>query len=240
MGSIKTLGTCVGGSQMAVICKQDTYLCTGEGERWCEVTLWVTVSQSVLVSSILEGLATRYNLLSEICGLVSIGRPLWLEDASAICSAITKWFESRRTRNHTLLSHLRLPQPGGPGSSPRNRMAQLYPRALGSLYVVSHDSQGYGGGILTLPQPGGPGARIYILHGNVSLTRTVYIMFLCTSSELHKMSLSPEWFNFEPKNAVCNVNETRSVGQCSCCAIYRARKKGPLRWEPYYCYYYYY
>jgi hypothetical protein len=30
-------------------------------------------------------------------------------------------------------------------------MAQLYPRALGSLYVVSYDSQGYGGGILTLP-----------------------------------------------------------------------------------------
>jgi hypothetical protein len=40
-------------------------------------------------------------------------------------------------------------------------VAELYPRALGSLYVVSYDSQGYGGGILTLPQPGGPG-RIYI------------------------------------------------------------------------------
>jgi hypothetical protein len=33
--------------------------------------------------------------------------------------------------------------------SPRNRVAQLYPRALGSLFVVSYDSQGYGGGILT-------------------------------------------------------------------------------------------
>jgi hypothetical protein len=31
------------------------------------------------------------------------------------------------------------------------RVVQLYPRALGSLYVVSYDSQGYGGGILTLP-----------------------------------------------------------------------------------------
>jgi hypothetical protein len=28
-------------------------------------------------------------------------------------------------------------------------MAQLYPRALGSLFVASYDSQGYGGGILT-------------------------------------------------------------------------------------------
>jgi hypothetical protein len=28
-------------------------------------------------------------------------------------------------------------------------VAQLYPRALGSLYIASYDSQGYGGGILT-------------------------------------------------------------------------------------------
>jgi hypothetical protein len=55
-------------------------------------------------------------LLSEICGLVSMGRPLWREDGSAICSVITQWSESLRTRNHTLLSHLRPPQPGGPGS----------------------------------------------------------------------------------------------------------------------------
>jgi hypothetical protein len=38
------------------------------------------------------------------------------EDGSVICSVITQWSESLRTRNHTLLSHLRLPQPGGPGS----------------------------------------------------------------------------------------------------------------------------
>jgi hypothetical protein len=33
-----------------------------------------------------------------------------------ICSVITRWSESRRTRNHILLSHMRLPQLGGPGS----------------------------------------------------------------------------------------------------------------------------
>jgi hypothetical protein len=55
-------------------------------------------------------------LLSEIWGLVSVGRPLWREDGSAIYSVITQWSESCRTRNHTLLSHPRLPQPGGPGS----------------------------------------------------------------------------------------------------------------------------
>jgi hypothetical protein len=74
-----------------------------------------------------------------------VGRPLWREDRSAICSVITQWSESLRIRNHTLLSHLRLPQPGGPGSRiyiPRKRMAQLYSRALGSLYVASYVSQG--------------------------------------------------------------------------------------------------
>jgi hypothetical protein len=45
---------------------------------------------------------------------------------------------------------------------PRNRVAQLYSRALGSLYIVSCGSEAYGGGILTLPQTGGPGPHIYI------------------------------------------------------------------------------
>jgi hypothetical protein len=55
-------------------------------------------------------------LLSESYGLDSLGRPLWREDESAIHSAITQWSEPLITRNHTFLSHLRLPQPGGPGS----------------------------------------------------------------------------------------------------------------------------
>jgi hypothetical protein len=91
--------------------------------KWGEVTLWLTVSQYDLLSSALVGLVTRYYFLSEcsrlkfeICGLVSVGRPLWREDGSEICSVITQRSESRRTCNHTLLSHLRLPQPGGPGS----------------------------------------------------------------------------------------------------------------------------
>jgi hypothetical protein len=35
-------------------------------------------------------------------------RPLLREDGSVICSAVCQWSESRRTQNHTLLSHLRL------------------------------------------------------------------------------------------------------------------------------------
>jgi hypothetical protein len=41
--------------------------------------------------------------LSESCSIVSVGRPLWREDGSAVCNAITEWSESRRTSNHTLL-----------------------------------------------------------------------------------------------------------------------------------------
>jgi hypothetical protein len=33
-----------------------------------------------------------------------------------------------------------------------DRMAQLYPQVLGSLFVAFYDSQGYGGGILSLHQ----------------------------------------------------------------------------------------
>jgi hypothetical protein len=79
---------------------------------------WRSASHYVLVSSTFVGLATRYvrMLLSEICGLVSVGRPLWRENGFAICNVITQWSKSRRTRNHTLLSHLRLSQPGEPGS----------------------------------------------------------------------------------------------------------------------------
>jgi hypothetical protein len=65
---------------------------------------------------------------------------------------MTQWLESRGTHNPILLSHLRLPNLEGQVSvfiSLRNRIAQLYPRELGSIFVASYDSQGYGGGILT-------------------------------------------------------------------------------------------
>jgi hypothetical protein len=61
-------------------------------------------------------------LLSELCALVSVGRPLWRKDGSEVCIVITQWSQSFITRNHTSLSHLRLSQPGGPGS--RNYIPQ--------------------------------------------------------------------------------------------------------------------
>jgi hypothetical protein len=59
--------------------------------------------------------------------------------------------ESRGTHDHILLSKIR-DSPNVEGQvpvfiSPRNRVARLYPQALGPLFVASYDSQGYGGGI---------------------------------------------------------------------------------------------
>jgi hypothetical protein len=71
----------------------------------------------------------------------------------------------RRQRSHSLVrvprdswpyftvsNSIPTPKPEGRVTvfmSPRNKVAQLYPRALGSLFVASYDSQSYGGGIQT-------------------------------------------------------------------------------------------
>jgi hypothetical protein len=84
------------------------------------------------------GLATRYYFLSEGCCLKFAVLLLWgtlSDEKTGLPFAV----QSRKTCNFTLLSHLRLPQPGRPGSRisiPQgNRVAQLYPRALGYVRV---------------------------------------------------------------------------------------------------------
>jgi hypothetical protein len=58
-----------------------------------------------------------------------------------------------RTHDHILLSQIRdssnLEGQVPVFISPRNNVAQLCPQAIGSLFVFSYDSQGYGGGIRT-------------------------------------------------------------------------------------------
>jgi hypothetical protein len=142
-----------------------------------EVTLRLTVSQYVLVSSTLVGLVTRYYFLSECCCLKFAVLYLWsaLSDVRTglqFAGVITQWSESLRTRNHTLLSHLKLPQPGGLGSRsyiPQEQGGPVIPPGIGFplrrlLRLASYDSQDYGGGILTLPLPGGTGPCIYSLQ----------------------------------------------------------------------------
>jgi hypothetical protein len=88
-----------------------------------------------------------------------VRRPLWREDGSAIFSVISQWFESRRTRNHTLLSHLRLPQLGGTGSRvyiPQEQDVPVIPLGTGLpsrrlLRLVSDHLQSYGGDIWPSP-----------------------------------------------------------------------------------------
>jgi hypothetical protein len=68
----------------------------------------------------------------------------------ALANAVILRSESRGTHDHILLPCIR-DSPSLVGKvtvfiSPRNRVAQLYPQALGSLFVASYDSQGYSGG----------------------------------------------------------------------------------------------
>jgi hypothetical protein len=68
-----------------------------------------------------------------------------------LASAVILRSESRGTHDHILLSQIR-DSPNLEGQvlvfiSARNRVARLYPQELGSLFVASYDSQGYGGGI---------------------------------------------------------------------------------------------
>jgi hypothetical protein len=69
-----------------------------------------------------------------------------------LASAVPFGSESRRIEHHILFSQFFLfSQSGGPDplfTSPRNRVAQLYFRALGCFFVASYDSQGYDGDIL--------------------------------------------------------------------------------------------
>jgi hypothetical protein len=58
---------------------------------------------------------------------------------------------------HFTVSDSRLPQPGGPGSRtyiPQEQGGPIVPQALGSLFIASCDSQGYGWGIRPRLHPG--------------------------------------------------------------------------------------
>jgi hypothetical protein len=140
------------------------FLCQWEQNSYLpfevEVTLRLTVSRSVCLGierpcgTFEQILLPVGMLLSEICGLISVRCPLRREDGSAICSVITQWSESRRTRNHTLLSHVTLPQTGWPGSRiyiPQEQCGSIILSDSGfplcRLLLASEDFQSYGGDI---------------------------------------------------------------------------------------------
>jgi hypothetical protein len=91
------------------------------GEVEVKVTLRLAVSQSVSMSwcrALLWGPRADFTFSFKLNFYISfkflliallfvLGRPLWREDGSVIYSAVCQWSESWRTRNQTVLSHLR-------------------------------------------------------------------------------------------------------------------------------------
>jgi hypothetical protein len=75
--------------------------------------------------------------------------------------AVTLGSKPRRTPDHKLMSHLRLPQPGRPGPSIKNFQEQgcsVTPSGTGFPFIASYDSQGYNGSILSRPHKSMPTA----------------------------------------------------------------------------------
>jgi hypothetical protein len=108
-----------------------------------------SVGQSVLVSGSHLGPVTRFVLLSDIFGLRVVGRPPWREDRSVIyLYNLLSLFRPSPTELMTTPYCLIWDSLNQEGQVPvfislRNRVAQLYPWALGSPFVAYYDSQGY-------------------------------------------------------------------------------------------------
>jgi hypothetical protein len=86
------------------------------------------------------------------CGFVDVGQPLWREDESVVYNccwpSLAQSFLGPSPAGLMTIFHcLRFETPPiWRAGSPRNRMAQLYPQALGSVFIALYDSQGYDGG----------------------------------------------------------------------------------------------
>jgi hypothetical protein len=90
-----------------------------------------SAGHSVLEQSTHLGLTIRSWLLSDSCGFVGLGRPLWLEDGSVVCNCY--WPSPTQSFS---------------GPSPVGLVAIFYClRFETSLLLASYDSQGHGGGI---------------------------------------------------------------------------------------------
>jgi hypothetical protein len=75
-----------------------------------ELIIWPMVSRPIRLGiGYLYGAHNQIFLFPFFCRtivlLFVLGRPLWREDGSVICSVICQWSEPRRTHNHILLSH---------------------------------------------------------------------------------------------------------------------------------------
>jgi hypothetical protein len=116
-----------------------------------------SVGQFVLVSGPLWGLWLDFNFLYLTMTFLHVGRRFWRQVGPVIRSAITYCLESRRTHNHILLSHLRLPQPGGPFPCiyiPQEQGGPVIPLGIGFTFRRLLRLAGRSS---NLPPPGGGG-----------------------------------------------------------------------------------
>jgi hypothetical protein len=131
--------------------------------KWSEGNLRPTVSRPISLSVGLPPGAHDqiFVLCLIIAGFLMRGHPLWREDESVIYSYNCFWAlpeqslsgpspADQKTIFYALIwDSDNLEDQVSVFMSPLNRVDQLYPRALSSLFVASYDSQGYGGGTLT-------------------------------------------------------------------------------------------
>jgi hypothetical protein len=111
-----------------------------------------SVGQSLLVWRPHLRPKNRFWLLSESCVFGEArGRVCHSQLLLSLTSVVILGSESCVTHDHILVPQIR-DSPNLEGQvavfiSLRNRVVQLYPQAMGSFFVNSYDSQGYGGGI---------------------------------------------------------------------------------------------
>jgi hypothetical protein len=86
---------------------------------------------------------------------VARGRVCRLQLLLAFASAVILGSKSRGIHPHILLSQIVKSRSLNLYSPRTNKVAQLYLRALGSLFVAYYQRQGYSGGIRILLQAGG-------------------------------------------------------------------------------------
>jgi hypothetical protein len=121
-----------------------------------EVKLQPTVSRQVCLGvGLPSGTHDQIFFCFENCGFLAVWRPLWSEDGSVVYSYSWFWALPEQSLLGPSPTELRpYFTVSFEGQIPlfisrRNRVTQLYPQALSSLFVASYDPQGYSGVILT-------------------------------------------------------------------------------------------
>jgi hypothetical protein len=118
------------------------------------VTLQPTVNRSVCFGVGLSAGALDHIFLPDNCGFLDVRHPHWRVDGSVIyccCwdspaqsfSGLSRWTQDSISLSQFFVTPRTWRARSPIFISPRNRVTRSYPRALGSLFVASYDSQGY-------------------------------------------------------------------------------------------------